>query len=107
MQDNGKFYEIQFPISAYTFPKEARAERLFFDDDYMHIHLTDGRIVSVPLEWIPTLAHAKPGDREKYSIVCDGLVLSWNPDECGINEDLIVETWLRGGVGIDSAPESI
>ena len=63
-----KRYEIPCPISAYTFPQEALIHQVRFDDVYIHIELTDGRILSVPLKWIPTLYHASPDEREKYEI---------------------------------------
>jgi len=44
-----KHYKIQYPISAYTFPKEMRIHKVHFDDDYIHIELTDARILSIPL----------------------------------------------------------
>lgn len=90
-----KQYEIQYPLSAYTWPTQARAERVAFDDRYMHLHLQDGRIVSVPLVWIPTLAHATPADREKVRIGHDGQTLHWNPNEGPINEDLIIASFMR------------
>ena len=37
-------YEIQYPVSAYTFPREARVRHVRFDDRYIHIELMDGRI---------------------------------------------------------------
>lgn len=92
-----KRYKVQYTLDDYTFPEEARAERLTFDDTYMHIHLVDGRIVSVPLKWIPTLYYASPADREKYTIGWDGKLLSWDPDESNINEDLPVSIWLKTG----------
>ncbi len=55
-----KRYKIQYPVSAYTFPKEARIHQVEFDDEYLHVGLTDGRKVSVPLWWLPTLLE-KPG----------------------------------------------
>jgi hypothetical protein len=38
-------YKIQYPISAYTFPREARIHQVRFDDKYMYMHveLSDGR----------------------------------------------------------------
>ena len=53
-----KRYKVQYPLSAYTFPREARIHRVRFDDEYIHLELTDGRILSVPLRWIPTLYNA-------------------------------------------------
>jgi hypothetical protein len=90
-------YCVQYSLEDYTFPTDAKAEKLRFDDTHMHIHMTDGRILSVPLQWIPTLYHAQPDDREKYTIGWDGKLLTWDPDESGINEDLPISVWLKGG----------
>lgn len=32
------------------------------------VELTDGRIMSVPLCWIPTVYHASPEERAKYEL---------------------------------------
>jgi hypothetical protein len=50
-----KYYPVQYPVSAYTFPREAIIHRVRFDDERIHLELTDGRIVSIPLWWISTL----------------------------------------------------
>jgi hypothetical protein len=94
---NAITYPVTYPQSAYTAPTEARAERVTFDTQQMHIHLADGRTISVPLTWIPSLAHAAPADLEKYQIGWDGLLIYWDPDDGPINEDLLVATYLRGG----------
>jgi hypothetical protein len=91
-----KSYSVVFPKSAYTIPTDARADRLTFDDTYMHIHLADGRIVSVPLAWVPTLQHASRVDLEKYRIGWDGQLLYWDPEDGPINEDLTIATYLKG-----------
>ena len=67
-EPTSKWYDIAYPASAYTFPREARLHRVRFDNDYMHLELTDGRILSVPLSWIPTLHNAAREEREKYEI---------------------------------------
>jgi hypothetical protein len=43
-----KRYKVQYPISAYISPSEARIHQVHFDDEYMHMELTDGRMLSVP-----------------------------------------------------------
>lgn len=80
-----------------TIPAETRAERVTFDDHQMHIHLMDGRTISVPFAWIPSLANAVRADLEKVCIGWDGLLIYWDPDDGPINEDLLVATYLRGG----------
>jgi hypothetical protein len=95
MQQTIKHYEIQYPRSAYTFPTQARAEKVEFNDTHMIIHLQDGRIVHVPLAWIPTLANATPADREKVIIGWDGQLLHYDPEDGAINEDLLVASFMR------------
>jgi hypothetical protein len=53
------------PLSAYTIPTEARAERVTFDAQRMHIDLADGRTLSVPLAWVPTLRDASLEDLQR------------------------------------------
>ena len=88
------WYDIAYPASAYTFPQEALIHRVQFDNDYIHLELTDGRILLGPLCWIPTLHNAAPEEREKYEISQDRKLLIWNPDKCAINDELRVEDYL-------------
>jgi hypothetical protein len=87
-------YKIRYPLREYTFPKEVKIAGVRFDETYMHVTLTDERILSVPLKWIPTLYHAKPVEREKYKINQTKRMLVWNPSECEINEEIRVEDYL-------------
>ena len=89
-----KRYKVQYPISAYTFPREARIHQVRFDDEYMHIELTDGRVLSLPLWWIPTLYDASPEEREKYEINRDRTMIIWDPDKCAINDEVRIADYL-------------
>lgn len=89
-----KRYSIQYPISAYTFPHEARIHQVRFDDEYMHVTLSDGRLVSIPLWWIPTLNNATAGEREKYEISRDRTMILWDPEKCAINDEVSILDFL-------------
>lgn len=89
-----KRYNVQYPISAYTFPTEARIHQVHFDDEYIHIELTDGRLVSVPLWWIPTLYNAPPEEREKYEISRSRTMIIWDAAKCAINDELRIADYL-------------
>jgi hypothetical protein len=89
-----KRYKVQYPISAYTFPREAHIHQVRFDDEYMHIELTDGRVLSLPLWWIPTLYDASPEEREKYEINRDRTMIIWDPDKCAINDEVRIADYL-------------
>jgi len=93
-QSTSTRYKIQYPISAYTFPREARIHQVRFDDEYLHIELLDGRTLSVPLQWIPTLYNASPEERIKYEISRDRTMLIWDPDNCAINDELRITDYL-------------
>ena len=89
-----KRYDVQYPLSAYTFPTEARIDRVRFDDEYMHIGLTDGRMLSVPLWWIPTLHNAAPQEREKFEINRERTMVLWDPEKCQINDEVSIVDYL-------------
>lgn len=88
------WYDIPYPASAYTFPKEARIKTARFDSDYVHIELTDARVLSIPLRWIPSVYHAAAEERVKYEISRDQQMIVWNPDKCAINDELRITDYL-------------
>ena len=92
-----KRYKVQYPIAAYTFPREARIHQVRFDSEYMHVELTDGRKVAVPLWWIPTLYNAPAEEREKYEINQNRTVIMWDPDKCSINDEVRIADYLGPG----------
>ena len=89
-----KRYKIQYPISAYTFPTEAHIHQVAFDDEYLHVGLTDGRQVSIPLWWVPTLNNALPEEREQYEINRSRTMIIWEPEKSGINEEVSIMDYL-------------
>lgn len=73
-------------------PTSALARTLRFDSEMMHVHLADGRIISVPILWFPLLREATPAQRERYSILGGGISLHWEE----LDEDLSVANLLAG-----------
>ena len=73
-------------------PTSALAKMVQFDADLMHVTLTDGRIISVPLIWFPVLHGASPEQRTEYEIGAGGRSLHW-PE---LDEDLSVAQFLAG-----------
>jgi hypothetical protein len=73
-------------------PTTALAKSVDFDEDMMHVLLTDGRRVSVPLAWFPLLLKASPEQRTKYEIGGGGASLHWSE----LDEDLSVAGLLAG-----------
>ena len=91
---NIKRFKVQYPISAYTFPEEARINTVEINDEALQIELTDGRTLSIPLWWIPTVYNASPKEREKYEINQNRTMLIWDPDKCDINDELRISDYL-------------
>lgn len=54
--------------------------------------LTDGRAISVPLDWYPRLLHGTLAEREHWELFADGRHIHW-PD---LDEDLSVDGLLAG-----------
>jgi hypothetical protein len=73
-------------------PISALAQSIEFSDEMMHVHLTDGRIISLPLIWFPALQSASPEQRAHYEIGAGGRGLHW-PD---LDEDLSVAGLMAG-----------
>ncbi len=73
-------------------PTTALAKSVEFDSDMMHVLLTDGRIISVPIIWFPLLHQVTSEEREKYEIGGGGLSLHW-PE---IDEDISVANLMSG-----------
>jgi len=73
-------------------PTTALAKEVVFGDDMMHVHLTDGRIISVPVIWFPLLHKATPEQRAQCEIGGGGTSLHWS----NIDEDLSVANLMAG-----------
>jgi hypothetical protein len=73
-------------------PTTALAQAVEFSDGMMHVALTDGRVIGVPLAWFPVLAAATLEQRQRCEIGGHGIGLHW-PD---LDEDLSVAGLLAG-----------
>ena len=74
-------------------PTTALANAVEFTDETMQVFLTDGRILTVPLLWVPKLVAAMPEQRANVEIGGGGISLHW-PE---IDEDLSVANLMAGG----------
>ena len=73
-------------------PTSALAKSVRFADEMMHVDLTDGRVLGVPLAWFPILRSATPEQREKCEIGGGGIGLHW-PE---LDEDLSIAGLMAG-----------
>jgi hypothetical protein len=72
-------------------PTSVLALNVRFTEDAMLVGLSDGREISVPLEWFPRLRDATPEQRNKWRFIARGVGIHWEE----IDEDIAVTTLLR------------
>lgn len=60
--------------------------------DTLTVDLSDGRTISVPLEWFPRLVHATIEERNNWRLIGKGDGIHWKD----IDEDINVEGLLAG-----------
>ncbi|HET7087661.1 MAG TPA: DUF2442 domain-containing protein, partial [Anaerolineae bacterium] len=72
-------------------PTAVLAVDVRFTDDALIVSLSDGREVSVPLEWFPRLRDATPKQRKNWRLIAKGIGIHWE----SIDEDIAVSTLLR------------
>jgi len=69
-----------------------KAEDVKITDDTLSIDLSDGRTISVPLEWFPRLVHATLEERNNWRLIGKGHGIHWDD----IDEDISVKGLLAG-----------
>jgi len=89
-----KRHKVQHSVDEYTFPTEARIHKVKFDKKHMHVELMDQRVISIPLWWIPTLNNASNEDRNKFEINQSRTMIIWDPEKCGINDEISIADYL-------------
>jgi hypothetical protein len=71
---------------------ELKAERVKVTEDALSVDLSDGRTISVPLEWFPRLLNASPQERKNWRLIGRGHGIHWE----AIDEDISVEGLIAG-----------
>ena len=53
------------------------AKAVHFDEQYLHVELTDRRILSTPIEWYPELQQATLAQLKHYTFICRNTGIEW------------------------------
>lgn len=64
----------------------------------LRVALSDGRVISVPVEWYPRLVHATQQERCIWRLIGGGLGIRWQD----IDEDISVRSLLLGKASMES-----
>jgi len=75
-----------------TLISEARAIKVWCDEDNLWLTLTDGRQLATPLSYFPRLLHASAEQRAKFELSGGGTGIHWEE----LDEDISVDGLLRG-----------
>lgn len=70
-----------------TVNKSEIAVNVWFDEARMFVMLEDGREVSIPINWFPTLRDATTEQRNNWRFIGDGEGIHWED----LDEDILVE----------------
>ncbi|MBI4552262.1 MAG: DUF2442 domain-containing protein [Candidatus Latescibacteria bacterium] len=75
------------PISTNNVTESVRATGVHFVGNILHVALSDGREISLPIdcvEWLKWLANATPEQRARWSIEPGGFAIYWEDLDDGI-----------------------
>ena len=68
------------------------AETVMVSGDTLTAELSDGRTISVPLDWYPRLPHAKREERHNWRLIGGGAGIHWSD----LDEDISVKGMMAG-----------
>ena len=77
-------------MSTWAITKSHKATNLSFTEDKMIVFLEDGRELTVPLEWFPSLRGAPTEQLNNWRFIGNGEGIHW-PE---LDEDILVERLL-------------
>ena len=67
-----------------------KGKEVHFDDEYLHVKLEDGRIISTPMEWYEPLKEASISELKNYKFICMHTGIEWE----AIDYHLSIESML-------------
>ena len=68
------------------------AESVTVTNDTLTVELSDGRGLSVPLDWYPRLVHATQAERKRWRLIGRGRGIHWDL----LDEDISIDGLLAG-----------
>jgi len=81
---------------------DERVTEVSFTDEALTVQLRDGRAISVPLAWYPSLLRGTAEQRSKWQVCAGGYGIHW----LDLDEDLSTEGLLRGAPAPCQSPKS-
>ncbi|WP_457743565.1 DUF2442 domain-containing protein [Sulfurimonas sp.] len=73
-----------------------KGKEVHFDDEYLHVKLEDGRIISTPMEWYKPLKEASISQLKEYKFICMSIGIEWENIDYHLNIESMLEVSLKG-----------
>ncbi len=68
-----------------------KGKEVHFDDEYLHVKLEDGRIISTPMEWYEPLKKASISQLKEYKLICMNTGIEWEAIDYHLNIERMLE----------------
>jgi len=72
-----------------------KGKEVHFDDEYLHVKLEDGRIISTPMEWYEPLKKASITQLKDYKLICMNTGIEWESIDYHLNIESMLELSLK------------
>lgn len=72
-----------------------KGKEVHFDDEYLHVKLEDGRIISTPMEWYEPLKKATLSELKDYKLICMNTGIEWESIDYHLNIESMLELSLK------------
>jgi len=72
-----------------------KGKEVHFDDEYLHVKLEDGRIISTPMEWYQPLKNASIAELKNYKFICMHTGIEWESIDYHLNIESMLEVSLK------------
>jgi hypothetical protein len=72
-----------------------KGKEVHFDDEYLHVKLEDGRIISTPIEWYEPLKKASITQLKDYKFICMNTGIEWESIDYHLSIESMLEVSLK------------
>jgi len=72
-----------------------KGKEVHFDDEYLHVKLEDGRIISTPIEWYEPLKKASITQLKDYKFICMNTGIEWETIDYHLSIESMLEVSLK------------
>jgi len=72
-----------------------KGKEVHFDDEYLHVKLEDGRIISTLIQWYEPLKKASISELKNYKFICMNTGIEWESIDYHLNIESMLKLSLQ------------